>query len=295
MTKLGSDLRGSIVALVTPFLKSVEIDFDALKNLIEWHIESGTAAIVVTGSTGEGNLLTSKEQQALYEATVAIVKKRVPVIAGTGSASTAQVIENNRMAMQAGVDGLLVVTPFYVKPTQEGLYQHFKKIAVYSDLPIILYNVPPRTGVDMLPATVARLAQVQNVIGLKEALPSLKRLQQLQARIPEDFLIFSGDDMAACDWMLNGAAGVISVTANMAPDKMSKMAAAALAKRADAKDLNDKLLPLHEVIGVESNPIPSKYALWKMKKIHNVLRLPLTPLNPQHFNSVDMALKQVGI
>jgi len=289
------NLKGSIVALITPFLKSVEIDFDAFQNLIEWHIASGTQAIVVNGSTGEGNLLSAKEQQALFEAAVATVKKRVPVIAGTGSASTTQVIENNQVARKAGVDALLVATPFYVRPTQEGLYQHYKKVAVYADLPILAYNVPTRTGVDMLPATVARLAQIKNIISYKEAVPQLRRLQQLQARLPKDFLIFSGDDSVACEWMLQGAAGIISVVANIAPEQVSQMSHAALAHNEKAKTLDEALKPLYQLAGLEPNPIPTKFALWKMQKIHNVLRLPLTPLAQDYHSKAELALQKAGI
>jgi 4-hydroxy-tetrahydrodipicolinate synthase len=290
------NLKGAIVALVTPFLKSVEIDYEALEKLIEWHIASGTDAIVINGSTGEGNLLTGKEQQALFETTVKWVNKRIPVIASTGSASTTQVIENSLIASRAGVDALLVATPYYVRPTQEGLYQHYKKIAINSDLPIILYNVPGRTGVDMLPDTVARLAHLKNIVALKEAVPTLKRLQQLKARLPEDFLIFSGEDSNACEWMHHGSAGVISMMANIVPAQVKQMCDAALAKdKEQANAVNKLLTPLYGVLGIESNPIPIKFALWKMNKIHNVLRLPLTPLSAQHYSAMESALTQIGI
>lgn len=291
MIKLG----GSIVALPTPFLKSVEIDFEALERLIEWHIASGTDAIVVNGSTGEGHLLEENEQRALFKASVATARGRIPVIAGTGCISTAQTIALTRVAQEAGVDALLIVTPFYVKPSQEALYQHYKKLSVYADLPIILYNVPGRTGVDMLPDTVARVAQLRHVVGLKEAVPGLKRLQQLRARVSEDFLIFSGEDQVACDWILKGASGVISVTANVAPVQMKAMVTAALKKSSGAKGLNEVLQALHLALFVESNPVPTKFALWKMHKMNNVLRLPLMPLNRQHYDEVVAALEKTGV
>lgn len=287
---------GSIVALVTPMQANGEIDWACLRELIEWQIAAGTAGIVVAGTTGEAAALTLKERQTLIQETVRQVNNRIPVIAGTGSSSTQETIELTLAAMQEGVDAALIVTPAYVKPTQEGLYQHYRTIAKQAGLPIILYNVPSRTACDLLPTTVQRLAAIPNIVGIKEAMAEQSRIQELVAIDSGALDVLSGDDAAALECMLMGGKGVISVTANVAPDLMAQMCQAALAKDlAKAQRLHQQLMPLHQQLFIESNPIPVKWALEYLGKIKFGIRLPLTPLTTANQAAVAQAIQKVGI
>ncbi|MCW9046768.1 MAG: 4-hydroxy-tetrahydrodipicolinate synthase, partial [Gammaproteobacteria bacterium] len=275
--------RGSMVALVTPMHLDGSVDFDSLSQLVEFHIENGTSAIVSMGTTGESATLDEKEHCEVIRQTVEMANNRIPVIAGTGANSTTEAITLTRCAMQAGADACLLVTPYYNKPTQEGLYLHHKLIAETVPVPQILYNVPGRTACDMLPETVARLSKVSNIIGIKEATGELSRLTQIRELCGENFDIFSGDDATGTEFMLQGGNGVISVTNNVAPKAMADMCEAALAgNRKLALELNQPLTGLHNELFVEANPIPVKWALTEMGKIPEGIRLPLTILSEQY-------------
>lgn len=285
-----------MVALVTPMLESGAVDFEALEALIEWHIASGTDAIVSMGTTGESATLDFKEHGEVVAFTVKKVAGRVPVIAGTGANSTSEAIELTAFAKGVGADACLLVTPYYNKPTQEGLYQHYKKVAESVDIPQILYNVPGRTACDLLPETVARLAKVNNIIGIKEATGDLDRLKQIQKLVDDpEFDLYTGDDGSAVEFILLGGHGGISVTANAVPKELHDVYTLALEGRAEeARALDAKIAGLHEVMFVESNPIPVKWALFEMGKISKGIRLPLTELSEIHRPTVVAALKQVG-
>jgi len=289
-------IKGSIVAIVTPMFPDGAVDWDSLSALIEWHIAEGTDAIVAVGTTGESATLDVEEHVEVIRRAVKLAKKRVPIIAGAGANSTAEAIELTKAAKDVGADAVLQVTPYYNKPPQEGLYRHFKAVADAVDIPVILYNVPGRTGVDLLPATVGRLAQIRNIVGIKEAKGDLARIKDLLALdLPRDFAIYSGDDATACESILMGAHGDISVTANVAPRKMHEMCVAALAgDRAKAERLDAELQPLHKHLFVEPNPIPVKWALNEMNKIPAGLRLPLVPMDPAHQDVVRAALRSAG-
>ena len=288
--------RGSMVALVTPMGEDGSLDLRAFDRLVEFHVENGTNALVVAGTTGESPTLTLAEHAELVRRAVNRVRERVPVIAGSGTASTAATIALTRQAMEAGVDACLIVTPYYNKPTQEGLYQHYRTVAEQVAVPQILYNVPGRTGCDLLPETIARLAECPNVIGVKEATGSLERARQVRGLCGGRMDVYSGDDPTARELMLEGGHGVISVTANVAPALMAEMCAAALAGDAPAAAAADaKLAGLHAALFVESNPIPAKWALNAMGLIGPGLRLPLTPLAPAKRDAVAKALRQAGI
>jgi len=288
--------RGSMVALVTPMHPDGSVDFDSLGQLIKFHIENGTSAIVSMGTTGESATLNEKEHCEVIRRTVEMANERIPVIAGTGANSTTEAISLTRCAMQAGADACLLVTPYYNKPTQEGLYQHHKLIAESVAIPQILYNVPGRTACDMLPETVARLAEVSNIIGIKEATGDLSRLTQIRELCGDNFDIFSGDDDTGMEFMLQGGDGVISVTNNIAPKAMSDMCAAALAgDRAKAEELNQPLTGLHNDLFVEANPIPVKWALTEMGKMPAGIRLPLTILSEQYHQTLRDAMHQAGV
>lgn len=289
-------IKGSIVAIVTPMFPDGAVDWDSLSALVEWHIAEGTDGIVAVGTTGESATLDVDEHIEVIRRVVKLAKKRIPIIAGTGANSTAEAIELTRAAKEAGADAVLQVTPYYNKPPQEGLYRHFKAIAEAVDIPVILYNVPGRTGCDLLPATVARLAQLKNIVGLKEAKGDLARVKELLALgLPRDFAIYSGDDATACESILMGCHGDISVTANVAPRKMHEMCAAALAgDRAKAERIDAELQPLHKHLFVEPNPIPVKWALNEMNKIPAGLRLPLVAMEPTHQDVVRSALRTAG-
>ena len=289
-------IHGSIVALVTPMHADGAIDWQRLDELVEWHIASGTAALVPVGTTGESATVDVREHCAIVKRVVAVAHGRIPVIAGTGANATAEAIELTRAAKDAGADACLLVTPYYNKPTQEGLYQHYKAIATAVDLPQVLYNVPGRTACDMLPATVARLAEIDQVIAIKEATGNLERTREILALCRTPIQIYSGDDETFVDLVLLGASGTISVTANVAPVQMAKVCAAALAGDAElAHDLNKSLLALHKNLFLESNPIPVKWALTEMGKISQGIRLPLTELSPQYHQAVRDALRQAGV
>ncbi|MCW8933409.1 MAG: 4-hydroxy-tetrahydrodipicolinate synthase [Gammaproteobacteria bacterium] len=288
--------RGSMVALVTPMHLDGSVDFDSLSQLVEFHIENGTSAIVSMGTTGESATLDEKEHCEVIRQTVEMANNRLPVIAGTGANSTTEAITLTRCAMQAGADACLLVTPYYNKPTQEGLYLHHKLIAETVPVPQILYNVPGRTACDMLPETVARLSKVSNIIGIKEATGELSRLTQIRELCGENFDIFSGDDETGTEFMLQGGNGVISVTNNVAPKAMADMCEAALAgNRKLALELNQSLTGLHNELFVEANPIPVKWALTEMGKIPEGIRLPLTILSEQYHEKLREAMRQAGV
>ncbi len=288
--------RGSMVALVTPMHPDGSVDFDSLGRLIEFHIENGTSAIVSMGTTGESATLDEKEHCEVIRRTVEMANDRIPVIAGTGANSTTEAITLTRCAMQAGADACLLVTPYYNKPTQEGLYQHHRRVAETVPVPQILYNVPGRTACDMLPQTVARLAKVSNIIGIKEATGELSRLTQIRGLCGDNFDIFSGDDATGTEFMLQGGNGVISVTNNLVPKAMAEMCKAALAgERIKAEELNQPLLGLHNDLFVEANPIPVKWALAEMGMMPTGIRLPLTILSEQYHEALRQAMHQAGV
>ena len=290
-------ISGSIVALVTPMGADGAVDYNALRALVEWHVQEGTDAIVAVGTTGESSTLGVYEHVEVIRKVLEYAKGRVPVIAGTGANSTTEAIELTREGKKAGVQACLLVTPYYNKPPQEGLYQHYKKIAESVDIPLILYNVPGRTGCDMQPGTVKRLAQVPGIAGLKEAHGTIPRIQELlKLGLPKDFALLSGDDATACESILLGCHGDISVTANVAPKLMHEMCEAARkGARQRALELDAKLQPLHKHLFVEPNPIPVKWALQQMKKIGPGIRLPLVPLDPAHHETVRGALRAAGV
>jgi 4-hydroxy-tetrahydrodipicolinate synthase len=284
-----------MVALVTPMRADNSLDRAALKRLVDFHVANGTEAIVAAGTTGESSTLGMDEHVEVIKLTVAYAGGRVPVIAGTGANSTAEAIELTRCAKAVGANACLLVTPYYNKPTQEGLYRHHCAIAEAVAIPQILYNVPGRTACDMLPPTVARLAGIPNIIGIKEATGKTERVREVQALVGDGFEIYSGEDSVACESMLLGARGVISVTANVAPRLMREMCAAARAgDAAQARAIDRKLTALHKDLFVETNPIPVKWALAQMGLIENGIRLPLTRLSEQYYETVRSALRAVG-
>jgi len=288
--------QGSLVALVTPMREDGAIDESSLQRLIDFHVDNHSDALVAVGTTGESATLNEAEHCQLLRRTVEMVAGRIPVIAGTGANSTREAIDLTRCAMDAGVDACLLVTPYYNKPTQEGLYRHYRAVAEAVPVPQILYNVPGRTAVDMLPETVERLAPIDNIIGIKEATSDMERARRLIASCGDRLDIYSGDDATAMELMLLGGKGNISVTANVAPQAMHDMCAAALAgDRATASAINAPLEGLHEGLFVESNPIPVKWALAEMGLIPAGIRLPLTPLASEHHETVRQALRQAGI
>src|SRR6202165_2133984 len=288
-------LAGSLVAIVTPMLADGALDFAPLKPLIEWHIAEGTDGIVIVGTTGESPTVDVAEHCRLIESAVEFARGRIPVIAGTGGNSTREAIELTKFAAKAGANYALSVVPYYNKPTQEGLYRHFKAIAESADIPLILYNVPGRTVADLQNDTVIRLSQVPNIVGIKEATGSVERAQDLMKRLRKDFLVFSGDDVPALSYILLGAHGVISVTANVAPRLMHALCAAARAgKAAEAIAINNRLLSLHKNLFLESNPIPVKWALSRMGRIAEGIRLPLTPFAAPYHETLVASLREAG-
>jgi 4-hydroxy-tetrahydrodipicolinate synthase len=285
-----------MVALVTPMFADGSVDFDSLSKLVEMHIESGTAAIVSMGTTGESATLDMDEHCEVMRRTVEMTAGRIPVIGGTGSNSTTEAIELTRCAQQGGADACLLVAPYYNKPTQQGLYLHHKSIAESVDIPQILYNVPGRTACDMLPETVARLAEIPNIVGIKEATGSLERMHEILSRVPDDFDLYSGDDETGVEFMLQGGHGVISVTNNVAPKAMAAVCEAALSgDREKAVELNRPLEGLHRNLFVEANPIPVKWALNAMGLIPEGIRLPLTPLSKEFHEPLRKALRDAGV
>lgn len=289
-------LTGSLVAIVTPMFEDGRLDLDALKKLVDFHVEAGTDGIVIVGTTGESPTVDVDEHCLLIKTTVEHVAKRVPVIAGTGANSTAEAIELTAKAKAVGADACLLVAPYYNKPSQEGLYQHFKAVAEAVDIPQILYNVPGRTGCDLSNDTVLRLAQVRNIVGIKDATGGIERGTDLLLRAPADFAIYSGDDATALALMLLGGKGVISVTANVAPKLMHEMCEHALnGNLAAAKAVNAKLFALHQKLFVEANPIPVKWVLQQMGMIATGIRLPLVNLSSQYHEVLRNAMKQAEI
>jgi len=288
---------GSIVALITPMNPDASVDYASLKRLVDFHLSNQTDALVIMGTTGESVTLSFDEQLEVLKAVLEQVNGRIPVIAGNGSNSTADAVEKTKKLTQLPIAGFLTVTPYYNKPMQKGMIAHYQAVAAATDKPVILYNVPGRTGVDLQAETVAQLAKTSNIIGIKEATGSMDRLAQLQQLCPADFLLFSGDDASCCEFMLKGGHGVISVTTNVAPALMAQMAKAAIAKDAtQAKALDQKLQALHHQLFVEANPIPSKWALYRMGLIaSDMARLPLTLLEPIHQSVIEQALNQAQI
>ena len=288
--------HGSMVALVTPMTPDGALDYEALGALVEFHVENGTDAIVSVGTTGESATLDFEEHCAVIRRTVELAAGRVPVIAGTGSNSTQEAIELTRCAMEAGADAALLVCPYYIKPTQEGLYRHFQAVAEAVAIPQILYNVPGRTAVDLLPDTVARLAVISNIVGIKEATGDLGRARELLERCGDKIDLYTGDDGTAMEFILLGGKGDISVTANVAPKAMHDMCKAARAgDRATAEAINAKLAPLHKALFLEANPIPVKWALHEMGMISEGIRLPMTPLSEQYREPLRDAMRAGGI
>jgi 4-hydroxy-tetrahydrodipicolinate synthase len=288
--------QGSIVALVTPMADDGRVDFTALDALLDWHLAEGTDAVVAVGTTGESPTLGTEEHMQVVAHCVQRLGGRIPVIAGTGSNSTAHAVELSRRAQEAGADAVLSLAPYYNKPGQEGLYRHFRAIAEAVSLPVLLYNVPSRTITDILPETVERLAALSNIVGIKEATGDLKRGADIRRRCGEAFLLISGDDATAREFILQGGQGVISVTANVAPRLMHEMCAAARnGDAAKAAALDAQLAPLHKALFVESNPIPVKWALGEMGRIPHGIRLPLTPLADGNQPALRAALKAAQV
>jgi 4-hydroxy-tetrahydrodipicolinate synthase len=288
--------HGSMVALVTPMHADESLDSEGLERLIEFHIEQGSDAIVVVGTTGESPTLDEKEHCKVIRQAVDFTKGRVPVIAGTGSNATHEAIDLTRCAMEGGADACLLVAPYYNKPTQEGMFLHHKKVAEAVPIPQILYNVPGRTACDMLPETVARLAEIPNIVGIKEATGNLTRGREILERCGDRIDLYSGDDATAMELMLLGAKGVISVTANAAPRAMHELCEAAVAgDRATASAINERLAGLHETLFVEANPIPVKWVMHEMGLIPSGIRLPLTVLSERYHDTLRQAMKQAGI
>jgi len=289
-------LKGSLVAIVTPMSPDGGLDLARLRALVDWHVEQGTDGIVVVGTTGESPTVDTGEHCLLIKTVVEQAAGRVPVIAGTGANSTTEAVELTRCAASVGATAALSVAPYYNKPTQEGLYRHFRTIAESVDLPMILYNVPGRTVADIANDTVLRLSQVPGIVGIKDATGSIERGTDLIRRGPMDFAVYSGDDASGLALMLLGGAGVISVTANVAPKLMHKMCVAAFnGELARAREINSMLLPLHQKLFVEANPIPVKWALTEMGLIDSGIRLPLTPLSTPHHETIRAALKEAGV
>ncbi|MGI0116974.1 4-hydroxy-tetrahydrodipicolinate synthase [Zooshikella sp. RANM57] len=289
-------ISGSIVALVTPMHSGGGIDWECLTRLVDFHLEQGTHAIVAVGTTGESATLTVPEHLKVIKHVVQQVKGRIPVIAGTGANSTAEALILTQEAKDAGADACLLVTPYYNKPTQEGLFQHFKTIAEQIDIPQILYNVPGRTAVDLLPETVKRLSELPNIIGIKEATGDVSRAVDIIEQCGSEFLVLSGDDATAVELMLAGGKGNISVTANVAPAKIAELCTLAIAgKTEEARALNNSLMPLHKALFWESNPIPVKWALVEMKLVDKGIRLPLTPLSEQFRAPLVDILREQGL
>ncbi|MFQ6112000.1 MAG: 4-hydroxy-tetrahydrodipicolinate synthase [Nitrospinota bacterium] len=287
--------KGSIVAIVTPF-RDGALDRDALRGLIEFHIENGTKAIVSCGTTGESATLSHEEHDEVVAFTIEAVGGRVPVIAGAGSNSTSEAIRRTRFAKEAGADAALLVAPYYNKPTQEGLYRHFCAVAEAVDIPIILYNVPGRTVTNILPETVARLAAVPNIVGIKEATGSLQQVSDVVGLCPPDFAVISGDDFTVLPLMAVGGVGVISVSANVAPADMAELCDSALEGRWErARELHYKLRPLNQAMFFETNPIPVKTALSLMGKCTGELRLPLCPMSSANLEKLKKVLKDYGL
>jgi 4-hydroxy-tetrahydrodipicolinate synthase len=289
-------VSGTQLAIVTPFRDDAEIDWPAWSRLLDWYVASGITAVVVAGTTGEAATLSESEITELAQRARAQLGHRMQIIVGCGTNSTAGTVERVKHFSTQGIDGVLLVTPPYNKPSQEGLFRHYEAAAQASRVPVIVYNVPTRTAVDMLPETVARLAKLPRIVGIKEAVASMQRVRELVAQCPAGFGVLSGDDATTREAIRNGATGVISVTGNVAPALMSQMVAAARAgDDAKAAELDARLAGLHQALFLEANPIPVKWAMERMGAIRGRLRLPLTPLAQRHHAAVEAALAQAGI
>ena len=289
-------IQGSIVAIVTPMFEDGSLDFQSLKALLDWHIAEGTDAIVIVGTTGESPTVAVEEHCELIKVAIEHVAGRIPVIAGTGGNSTSEAIEFTAYAKQAGADASLQVVPYYNRPTQEGMVQHFTRIAESVDLPVILYNVPGRTVADMSNDTIVRLSSVPGIVGVKDATGNIARGTELLRAVPKSFAVYSGDDATAMALMFCGGKGNISVTANVAPRAMHELCVAAMAGRvAEAVAINDKLIPLHNRLFVEPNPVPVKWALQQMGRMQGGIRLPLVPLGAASHESLRSALRESGV
>lgn len=289
-------ITGSLVAIVTPMHEDGSLDLDGMRRLVDFHVREGTDAIVVVGTTGESPTVSVEEHHELIRVVVKHAAGRIPVIAGTGANSTAEAIEMTKFAKEAGADAALSVVPYYNKPTQEGLYRHFKAIAEAVDMPVLLYNVPGRTVADLGNETALRLAQIPNIVGIKDATGNVDRFSELIARAPKGFAVYSGDDSSACALMMMGGAGNISVVANIAPRMMHEMCAAALAGNfVKARELNFRMLALHRQLFCEANPIPVKWACQQLGLIEAGIRLPLTPLSAECHERVRAAMRQAGL
>ncbi|MFN5098677.1 MAG: 4-hydroxy-tetrahydrodipicolinate synthase [Burkholderiaceae bacterium] len=289
-------IQGSIVAIVTPMFEDGSLDFQSLKALLDWHIAEGTDAIVIVGTTGESPTVTVEEHCELIKVAIEHVAGRIPVIAGTGGNSTSEAIELTAYAKQAGADASLQVVPYYNRPTQDGMVQHFTRIAESVDLPVILYNVPGRTVADMSNDTIVRLSSVPGIVGVKDATGNIARGTELLRAVPKSFAVYSGDDATAMTLMFCGGKGNISVTANVAPRAMHELCVAAMAGQvAEAVAINDKLIPLHNRLFVEPNPVPVKWALQQMGRIQSGIRLPLVPLGAASHESLRSALRESGV
>ncbi|NOV28991.1 MULTISPECIES: 4-hydroxy-tetrahydrodipicolinate synthase [unclassified Methylomonas] len=289
-------IQGSIVALVTPMTEDGAVDETSLKRLVEFHIEQGTDALVAVGTTGESATLDEDEHCAVIKFIVDCVAGRIPVIAGTGANCTREAIHLTQKAKQAGADACLLVTPYYNKPTQEGLYLHYKAIAEAVDIPQILYNVPGRTACDLLPETVGRLAKIDNIVGVKEATGKLERVKEIRDLTGDDFALYTGDDATSCEFCLLGGNGSITVTGNVAPKLVHEMLAAAMVgDRATAEAIDAKLTGLHSSLFIQSNPIPVKWAVAEMGLMGQGIRLPLTWLTEDCFATVRAAMHQAGV
>ena len=289
-------LRGSIVALITPMKPNGDVDWTAMDGLIDWHLESGTHGIVPVGTTGESATLDHDEHKRVVEHALRRVDGRIPIVAGTGSNSTAEAIELTAAAARAGASACLLVTPYYNKPTPEGLYQHYRAISDAVDVPIVLYNVPPRTSCDMQAETVARVAQLKNVIGIKEACGDAGRVGDIRKSVGrDDFIVLSGEDAQNLQMMELGAVGCISVTANVLPRQMSEFCTAFLeGDTSRARELDEKLQPIHEILFVETSPMPTKWALHLMGRVDTGIRLPLVPLSATHVGELSARLARAG-
>ena len=289
-------LKGSLVALVTPFDDHNRVDYAALKRLIDFHVAAGSNGLVVAGTTGESATLATEEHIELIGRAVEIVAGRLPVIAGTGSNSTSQTVDLSVAVRDSGIDGYLVVVPYYNKPVQEGLYRHFSAVADAVDKPVMLYNVPGRTVADLLPETVARLAEHENIAAIKEATGDIGRLRDIQALVPEDFGLFSGDDFTVLPFIAQGGHGVVTVSGNVVPTEMAELCRLASAGDHDAaKAIDDRLQPLNKALFVESNPIPVKWAVSKMGLIEPHIRLPLTEFSEQYHEQMLTAMSGAGV
>ncbi|WP_198243516.1 4-hydroxy-tetrahydrodipicolinate synthase [methane-oxidizing endosymbiont of Gigantopelta aegis] len=289
-------IQGSIVALVTPMTEDGAVDYKSLDRLIEFHIEQGTDALVAVGTTGESATLDEQEHCAVIKRVVDQVNGRIPVIAGTGANATKEAITLTKKAKQVGADACLLVTPYYNKPTQEGLYQHFKAIAEAVAIPQILYNVPGRTACDMLPETIGRLAKIDNIIGVKEATAELQRVRQIRQLTGPDFALYTGDDASSLEFCLLGGQGSITVTGNVAPGLVHEMIMAAMAgEKEKAEQIDAKLMGLHQALFIESNPIPVKWAVAEMGLMGQGIRLPLTWLSEANQSQVKVAMRQAGV